>query len=121
MGHFSLPFGAALLLIIVIAVAFGSREEYAPAWWQRCVLVATAALAVVTVALGLYLGYTTVGFGWINGIQGRYFVPCAPFLLFGLYRLRLVHHGRRPVMMLAAIGVAALAMIVAIFRFSITL
>lgn len=43
-----------------------------------------SALAVITV---LYGTFNPVGSSVLSGVQGRYFIPCLPFILLGLFRL----------------------------------
>lgn len=43
-----------------------------------------SALAVITI---LYATFNPVASDQITGVQGRYFIPCAPFILLGLMRL----------------------------------
>ena len=40
-------------------------------WWMAACLAAV----VVLIWTAMYLSFTGVGFGMINGVQGRYFVP----------------------------------------------
>lgn len=114
---FSLPSAVVVLVFAVVLIAFASPDDYAPAWWQRAVLVGAAALACTTLAVALYIGFTPVGFGRVNGLQGRYFIPCAPFLFFGLYRASFARMNRRLVFVFCAVGVVALATIATILQF----
>lgn len=43
-----------------------------------------SALAVITI---LYGTFNVVGSPTLAGVQGRYFIPCLPFILLGLFRL----------------------------------
>ncbi|HWZ65584.1 MAG TPA: DUF2142 domain-containing protein, partial [Patescibacteria group bacterium] len=42
-------------------------------------------LGVITLFIGLYITFTPVGWGVVRGIQGRYFIPFIPFLLWGTF------------------------------------
>jgi uncharacterized membrane protein len=46
-----------------------------------------ALLAMISIITTLYLAYNPVGASVIQGVQGRYFLPVLPFLLYGLGRI----------------------------------
>ena len=75
---------------------------------QRAVMAGTGLTFVVAVSLALYVGWTSVGGAVVNGLQGRYFIPIIPLLLFGLYGLR----PRRERMLVA--GLLAVAVVVVV-------
>lgn len=121
-GHFgwltiALPFSIVFLALVALAIAFSSPDDYTAAWWQRIVLVCAAGLAVVATCLALYLTFTPVGSESIAGLQGRYFIPCAPSFLFGLYRLPVNRAGWRLIAFFSLLALIAVATIITIANF----
>jgi Predicted membrane protein (DUF2142) len=121
-GHFgwltiALPFSMVFLGLVALVIAFSSSDDYSAAWWQRAILVCTAALPVIATSLVLYLTFSPFGSPTIAGLQGRYFIPCAPFFLFGLYGLRVDRAGWRLVVFYGLLAILAAATIITIARF----
>jgi uncharacterized membrane protein len=54
-----------------------------------------------------YLDWTTIGLDWIDGIQGRYFLPLLPFLLFAIpgFRWRFALPPLLPALPAIALGI----------------
>jgi uncharacterized membrane protein len=78
----SLPEWFALLwLALFVVLAVGSSEGVAPRWRLRLWLAGTVVAYVLLVALALYLTWTAVGNGRIDGISGRYFTPALTLLI----------------------------------------
>lgn len=114
---FWLPMTFLFLALLALAIAFSSPEEYRPRWWQRVILVGTAGLGAATTALALYITFTPFGAVTIEGLQGRYFIPCAPFFLLGLYRLPIERNGWRLLIFFVLLALIALATIVTITQY----
>jgi hypothetical protein len=53
----------------------------------RITLLTSALLAALAICASLYIGYTTIGLGYIEGLQGRYFIPIIFALGAGLASL----------------------------------
>lgn len=68
------------LLLLGVALAGGSREVAVPAR-LRLLLAALAALSLLLVSVALYVTWTPAGAAGIEGIQGRYLIPLAPFVV----------------------------------------
>jgi uncharacterized membrane protein len=83
---------------------------------QRLVLLGSSLATAFVVALGAYLAWTPVGAESIQLIQGRYFLPALPGVLFACQGLRL---GARAsiVAALASVGVAILATLRTLARY----
>lgn len=47
-------------------------------------LLCSGLIAIVGIGTGLYAAYTPVGFNLIQGVQGRYLIPCIPYVILGL-------------------------------------
>jgi len=73
--------GCALALAVILAVFGRGRRVTAP--WG-VLLLAALGLALVSVYATLYLSWTPVGAGYVDGIQGRYFLPAATLLAVAL-------------------------------------
>jgi fumarate reductase subunit D len=97
-GGAPLPEWFALLwLAVLVALAIASRDGRNPAPRLRAWLAAALAAYLLAAALGIYLTWTAVGAGQIQGMQGRYFTPVLVLLvplLAGLGGTRL-HLGER--------------------------
>lgn len=66
------------------------------AWWQLVVLGLILWGYIGMVFLGMYLWWTPAALGVIEGIQGRYFLPIFPLMLFWLTEL-IVKIGKKQV------------------------
>jgi len=97
-------FVAALALAAVIA----ARERVRLAAWRRAVFLGVAAVTVLVVCLGLYVGFTPVGAGTIAGLQGRYFVPSIAVAFFALTGFP---YGKRWVVPLTVLALVALLLV----------
>jgi len=117
-----LPMAFVVLLVValVLAVLVVERHEV-PAvvrlrsgvLW-RIVVVAAIAIVVAGVCLALYVYYTQDRGQWLQGLQGRYFLPVVPALLLLFVGGRLVStRGVRP-FVFAAAAVSLVAAIVTI-------
>jgi len=76
--------GAGGLALLFLVALLDGGAETAPTLRQRAIAAATAAAVVVAVATALYLVFTEVGAPLVNGLQGRYFLPALPPLLYAL-------------------------------------
>jgi len=92
----SMPFGYYVLWSIAIGVAlagllFSGRPGVLSGRTQVVNLVWTSGLLAANVWLlfvMFYLSWTNVGLDFVDGVQGRYFLPLLPFLLFAIPSLR---------------------------------
>jgi uncharacterized membrane protein len=81
-GPGPLPEWIALVWFAVfIVLALGCREGAVPPRPARALLVAVIALFIALAALALYLTWTGVGAGVIQGVQGRYYTPMLVLLI----------------------------------------
>ncbi len=95
-------FGVGLMACLVVE----SCDARALCWKHRALLVGSAIVASVLIAAAQYAIWNSPGsLGPIESLQGRYFLPVAPFLLLGFPRLI----RRRPPAALAAVMGATLA------------
>lgn len=79
-----LPLYALALLMLGLAAAAARRDEPRPRPWQRAWWIAIAAGLVALVETALYLTGTPLGADYVQGTQGRYFLPFLPLLLLAL-------------------------------------
>jgi hypothetical protein len=87
--------GGAILVIyaeLLALLAWGSargRENLAlTRAWSATSLFLTWLCCCGAIAIAMYLAVNRIGHDEIVGLQGRYFIPCAPPLLLGLSLLR---------------------------------
>ena len=91
-NYVALPAIVVGLLSMVLAVAIvvttkpDNPKEAGPKG-QALILLAAALGAALSIVTALYLAFNTVGGPWIEGVQGRYFLPVLPFMLYGLSQL----------------------------------
>lgn len=78
--------GDAVMLVaaagVAAVLAAGEKVDFRA--WRRAVLFAVALLTALTVSVALYLTWTDLGAARIEGLQGRYFIPCYVLGLIGL-------------------------------------
>lgn len=76
--------------LLLAAAATDPRDPPALTPLRRLALVALFACVSLGVLTLAYLGWNPVGERWIHGVQGRYFLPAMPLLLFALPAVRAV-------------------------------
>lgn len=70
--------------LLAVALADGGSASPVRGSGRWVTLVAGASCAVAVLAAA-YVGWTPVGARAVSGVQGRYFLPCAPALLVALH------------------------------------
>jgi uncharacterized membrane protein len=71
--------------LVLFAVAFyNPKSKYSVEKWKKIVIFIIGVLSVGLIILGFYLN-SPVGAVNIFGLQGRYFIPIIPLILFALY------------------------------------
>ena len=76
---------AYLIVLLGLCIWTGSPGiEIAP--WRRLWLLAVGTVIAVLVAASQYAGWTPYGADFIEGVQGRYFLPLTPLLPIALHR-----------------------------------
>ena len=73
------------LLMLIIVALFDADPRIRPDWKQRLVITGTGIVIIALIETAMYLLWTPIGQPEILGIQGRYFIPVLPFILFLLY------------------------------------
>jgi hypothetical protein len=85
-------------------------------WVGRGLAVGAVLGCVLLVYLSLYLSWTPVGLDHVEGVQGRYFLPLLPFLMFclpsGPARPGLAGLLAAPAVVLAAVGLVFLPLLI---------
>lgn len=76
---FFMPF-----LFILLLAAIRNRKEYPLRPAIRISMLAIFVCVFLLTTLTMFLAFTKIGFEVIDGVQGRYFLPVLPLLLFGL-------------------------------------
>jgi uncharacterized membrane protein len=81
-------------LALLAAALTGGSPELELAGWQRSLAAAVVAAALLGLSFSQYVAWTPLGADFIDGLQGRYFLPLAPAAALLLYNRRLA--GRWP-------------------------
>ncbi len=86
--HFIL-FTFAAILIIATLYTNTSPVKLTESWENKvpAIMLFAGAVTILSIYGVLYLTFTPVGKNIVEGVQGRYFIPAAPFILFGLAKL----------------------------------
>jgi len=106
-------FGMTLAAILFM----GYRETVRTTLWQRLVICATGVLFVCVVSLALYAGWSAVAAPVVSGLQGRYFIPALALGLFAIYGIRPRRERAILLILVAAVGSAAVTTIARLLSF----
>ena len=90
-GKFYLPFTFYIAYSVPI-IFFALSNSLKLKLGERGVLIFASAVSFVALFLYDYLVWTTVGGEVVCGVQGRYFIPIAPMILFALSVLPPMRH-----------------------------
>lgn len=74
----------SMILILALSILVGTPGEARLSRRQRAACLGVAALVVLAVMGTMLLAWTPVGSAYIQGVQGRYFLPVAPLVALGL-------------------------------------
>ena len=78
---------SSLLSACVVLLA-GDPAANALKWQSRLWLLAIAAVITLLISIALLLYFSPLDSNWIQGLQGRYFIPIAPAVFVALLRRR---------------------------------
>lgn len=86
LDYFFLPFFYSLYMIGLGAViVYVSKEEiFDRSLWYPFMTLTMLLASIISIFLGFYLLVNEVGLGFVYSVQGRYFLPFLPYLLFVL-------------------------------------
>ena len=105
---------SAAAVLALLSECVGRRGTGRPARIADIVLIATAAiLALAGIVLWQYLSWTPVGAIHAEGVEPRYFLPLLPFAVLAMPRIGLPGGGYARLVGLAAPGLAAVAVAMA--------
>jgi len=106
----SWPAYALGLLLLVVAPARIDTHPL-PTWLERALWLAIVATVFVLVHIALYVTATALGADYVEGVQGRYFVPVLPLVALALRFSppRIIRHIILPGLPLAAAVLAICA------------
>ncbi len=76
-------------LLLLAAALTGGDPALALAAWQRQLAAAITGAALLLLSLSQYVIWTPLGAGFVDGLQGRYFLPLAPVAAILFYNRRL--------------------------------
>ena len=74
----------SVYLILLVLSAFGTRNERTTTGRERFVFAVSALLPVLLLMVIMLVSWTTNTYDTIQGVQGRYFIPCVPLALMCL-------------------------------------
>lgn len=80
----------AFIVMLVFSCLPTESDSIMPSWLHRIVFIGVFAIAILGSLLSMALGWTAIGSPIIDGVQGRYFLPVLPPLLYSL-RVRSVN------------------------------
>jgi hypothetical protein len=85
-----LPHAATVLwgCLLLVAAWTGGDPALAIAAWQRWLAAAVMGAALLLLSLSQYVTWTPLGASFIDGLQGRYFLPLAPVAAILFYNRR---------------------------------
>ncbi len=72
------------LVVLLGAFLVASPQAPMPTSLQRCLWTGIAVVTVVLIHVALYMTATARGETYVEGVQGRYFIPILPLFLLGL-------------------------------------
>ncbi len=75
--------------ILVFVAVIDFRERLVVSFFQKGIVLITLLGSCAIVITSAYLKWNSVGKPWIDGLQGRYFIPLAPLLFLLLYNTKL--------------------------------
>jgi len=102
---------------LATVLLLGNQEVVTTTRWQRLVICATGTSFVCVVSLALYAGWSAVAAPVINGLQGRYFIPALALGLFAIYGIRPRRERAILLILVAAVGIAAVTTIATLLNF----
>ena len=82
------PLLLGYLLLLGLAAFLDTRQEVAVTVWQRVFLTGIALAVLALVSAAQYAIWTPYGTDYVEGIQGRYFLPLAPAAVWILHTRR---------------------------------
>jgi uncharacterized membrane protein len=77
------------LLILIIAALLFSNKDVKIGLTNKIIIASIFIAGVILIETGIYLIWTPVGQNYIEGVQGRYFIPYAPLFFLLLYNTSL--------------------------------
>lgn len=83
------PFLAAYFAVLLALLFLDSGRDVEVRPWQRIVLAALTLATMVLISASQYAIWTQYGARYIDGIQGRYFIPLAPAAMWVFHSRRL--------------------------------
>jgi hypothetical protein len=83
-------------LLLLAAALTGGDPALALAAWQRRLAAAITGAVLLLLSLSQYVTWTPVGAGFVDGLQGRYFLPVAPVAAILFYNRRLARGAGSP-------------------------
>jgi uncharacterized membrane protein len=83
------PAAFCWVFLLLAAAVLGGDPALALAAWKRCWAAAVLAASLLAVSLAMYLVWTPLGAGFIQGLQGRYLLPLLPVAGLVLYNRHL--------------------------------
>lgn len=76
-----LVIGFLILFLIGLLTESSSEKDTAVTGWKRLMLAAAILLSAGMSIMAMWLNWTPVSFPYVEGVQGRYFLPMIPMLI----------------------------------------
>jgi len=84
LGYNSIFVPYPLLILSLIVIVIAGLTSQVPRERVTQLFAWTSLLSIIAVIVILYATFNTVGSDVVKGVQGRYFIPCIAFLLYGM-------------------------------------
>ncbi len=96
-SYFNLPdwFYAMHGFVLILVAFFDSNKDISLVKFQKWLLFIVGGGTAALIIVGFYLTGSAVGGSVIFGLQGRYFVPAVPVMLFLLYNNKFYNRNRQ--------------------------
>lgn len=79
--------GTVIISILVFMATSQAQETLKNTGRLNLYMLIAGLVAIMGIFVTLYVTFTAVGDNTIQGVQGRYFIPALPFVLYGIARL----------------------------------
>lgn len=77
------------LAVLCVIALIENRKNIRISIKDKLILFCTSVICIVLVFLAMYIGWSRVGYNFIEGVQGRYFIPISPVIFLLLYNKKI--------------------------------
>jgi uncharacterized membrane protein len=84
----------AIFLVLIINILVDGARSFTISWRTRLWIMLLSFGIPFIITVLLYFSFTRDGLTYVNGLQGRYFIPISPFAALLMYNQKLVDLGK---------------------------